>query len=65
MSQGAYVSVAEAQVILGVSRRVVARLLREGTLAWERNPLDTRGKLIKRADVEALAAKMPEGKEAA
>jgi excisionase family DNA binding protein len=59
-SPAAYVTVRQAQALLGVSRDVIAKLLREGTLPWERNPLDTRSKLIKRSDVDALAAKRPQ-----
>jgi hypothetical protein len=35
----------------------MADLLKQGTLKAEQNPLDRRGKLLKRADVEALAWK--------
>lgn len=52
-----YVSVAEAREILGVSPTRMAKLISTGQLKAEPNPLDTRGKLIKRADVEALARK--------
>jgi len=60
-----YVSVAEAREMLGVSEPHMARLLKEGVLVWERNPVDRRGKIIKLADVESLVAKLPRSKEAA
>lgn len=47
----------EARDLLGVSHNTFAKLVRQGTLAGERNPLDTREKLFKRTDVEALARK--------
>jgi DNA-binding MarR family transcriptional regulator len=63
MASGEYMSVAEARELLGISRPRMTELLARfergepGGLAWERNPLDERGKLLKRSDVEALAAK--------
>jgi hypothetical protein len=57
MTESEYVSVAEAREILGVSKPRMAEILKKGLLAWEPNPVDERGKLIRRADVEALAAK--------
>jgi helix-turn-helix protein len=59
MTESVYVSVGEARQMLGVSDPVIARMLRDGTLAWEVNPMDHRGKIIKRADVLALVAKRP------
>jgi hypothetical protein len=56
MAESEYISVAEAREMLGVSEPKMAKMLRDGMLKWERNPLDMRGKLIRRADVEALAA---------
>jgi hypothetical protein len=50
-----YITIAEARTILGVSKPRMADLLREGALVAEENPLDKRSKLVKRADVEALA----------
>lgn len=52
-----YISVAEAREILNVSPTRIAEMLKNGELAAETNPLDRRGKLVKRADVEALARK--------
>lgn len=53
-----YVSVAEARKILGVSPTRMAEMLKHGELEAEPNPLDRRGKLIRRATVEALARKV-------
>lgn len=52
-----YISVAEAREILGVSATRIAEMLRTGELIAEQNPLDRRGKLLKRSDIEALARK--------
>lgn len=52
-----FISVADAREILGVSATRMAEMLRTGELVAEQNPLDRRGKLVKRADVEALARK--------
>lgn len=49
------IAIAEAREILGVSKPRMAELLKEGVLIAEDNPLDKRSKLVKRADVEALA----------
>lgn len=50
-----YISAAEAREMLGVSKPRMAEMLKNGTLKWEPNPLDRRGKVVRRADVEALA----------
>lgn len=65
MAQSEYMSVAEAREILGVSKPKMADMLARGVLMAEENPLDRRGKLIRRADVEALAAKAAIKKDAA
>lgn len=67
MSKTEFVSVAEAREILGVSEPKMARMLADGTLKWEPNPVDRRGKIIRRRDVEMLTARMPArmGKDAA
>lgn len=52
-----YVTVGEARVMLGVSKMTMSRLIREGTLKAEQDPLNLRVKLIKRSDVEALRAR--------
>jgi hypothetical protein len=49
------ISVAEAQRILGISKTRMAQVIREGLLVAEQNPLDRRGKLLRRDEVEALA----------
>ncbi|HEX6800690.1 MAG TPA: helix-turn-helix domain-containing protein [Ktedonobacterales bacterium] len=54
-----YMTVAEARAVLGVTPRKIADMIKHGALPWEPNPFDRRGKLIKRADVEALRAKQP------
>lgn len=54
-----YISVAQAREILGVSEPKMAQLLKSGQLASEPNPVDRRGKILKRSEVEALAAKLP------
>ncbi len=64
-SDGEYISVAEARDILGISKPRMAEILKEGKLLHaEPNPLDRRGKILRRSEVEALAAKLPK-KEAA
>jgi hypothetical protein len=62
-----YITVAEARDLLGVSEPKIARMIRDGVLRTEPNPVDKRSKIIRRSDVLALAAKIParEGKEAA
>lgn len=57
LDESEFISVAEAREILGISPTRMADLLKQGTLNAEQNPLDRRGKLLKRADVEALAWK--------
>ena len=63
MATSEYISVAEARDLLGVSRTRIAEMVKRGELTWEPNPVDRRGKLLLRAQVEALAAKA--GKNAA
>lgn len=61
-----YIIAEEARQILGVGVNRMAQLLKDGVLPFERSPLDKRIKLIKRADVEALAKKArPKGMAAA
>lgn len=50
-------TVAEAQQALGVSKAKMARLIAEGALHAEPDPLDKRYKLVSRAEVEALKAR--------
>jgi hypothetical protein len=59
MTDTEYVSAAEAAAMLGTTPQTLTRMLHDGTLAWEVNPLDKRGKIIKRSDVLKLAAKRP------
>jgi hypothetical protein len=59
MTEGEWVSVTEARLMLGVSEDKIARMLSAGELTWEVNPVDHRGKIIRRADVLALVAKRP------
>jgi hypothetical protein len=59
MENTEYISVADAMEMLGISKSRIADMLRGGELHWERNPVDRRGKLLRRADVEALARKLP------
>ena len=57
MAQSEYISVAEARDLLGVSKTRIAEMVKHGELTAEANPVDRRGKLLRRAEVEALAAK--------
>ncbi len=54
-----YLTVGEARALLGISNKTMARLISEGMLSTIGDPLDKRLKLVKRADVEALAARSP------
>jgi excisionase family DNA binding protein len=65
MTQRDYLTVAEAQEELDVSKRKIAQMIEEGILPTEPNPFDKRSKLVRRADVEALKAKQPAKKHAA
>ena len=65
---GDYVTMTEAQEILGVSRFKIWQLVKQGTLETFRSELDRREKLIRRSDLEALRRPLPmaeEGKAAA
>ena len=56
----------EAQQYLGISAKTIARLLKSGELAFERDKLDRRVKIVKKVDVERLAAgSIRPGKDAA
>lgn len=63
MASNEYVTAAEAQEMLGVSKPRMAEILGSepgaGILKWERSRVDGRVKLIRRADVEALAVEAP------
>jgi hypothetical protein len=49
-------TVGEARARLGVGKRKMAALIAQGVLPTQPDPLDKRIKLVRRADVEALAA---------
>jgi len=48
-------TVGEAREYLRVSKNKMAELIHEGVLVTERDPLDKRIRLVRRADVEQLA----------
>jgi helix-turn-helix protein len=50
-------TIGDAQALLRVSKKKMAQLIRDGVLVTLPNPLDKRIKLVKRADVEQLAAR--------
>jgi hypothetical protein len=52
--RAAKLTAGEAQKFLGCSPAKMTMLLLSGQLAYERDPLDRRAKLIKRTDLEAL-----------
>lgn len=49
-----YVTMTEAQELLGVSRFKIWQLVKEGKLPAYQSELDRRQKLIRRSDIEAL-----------
>ena len=51
------ISVTEARDFLGVSNRTMARLVREGTVSVQVDPLDRRRKLVKVSDLQGLIEK--------
>ncbi len=59
-----YLTVAQARERLGVTKPVIARLIREGILHAEPHPLDKRVKIVKRSEVEALVARSQRIKKA-
>lgn len=59
-----YLTVGEARELLGVSKPVIARLIRENVLQAVLDPLNRRVKLIKRSEVEALKARSLSTKKA-
>jgi excisionase family DNA binding protein len=67
MADHEFMTVAEAREALGVTKRKIAELIDKGILPTEPNPFDGRSKLVTRAAVDALLAKMParRGKDAA
>jgi hypothetical protein len=50
----ALINLTEARKILGVSPNKMSKLVTDGTLHYEVDPLDQRVKLVPRADVEKL-----------
>ncbi len=50
-------TIGDAQARLHVSKKKMAQLIRDHELVTLPNPLDKRIKLVKRSDVEALAAR--------
>jgi len=50
----AMINLTEARKILGVSPNKMSKLVTDGTLHYEVDPLDQRVKLVPRADVERL-----------
>ncbi len=52
-----YMTVGEAREYLGVGNKKIAKMLKDGTLPSQPDPLDQRSKLVKRSDVEALKAR--------
>jgi hypothetical protein len=56
-NRGELPTVTQAQRALGVSKTKMARLIAEGALHAEPDPLDKRYKLIARAQVDALKAR--------
>lgn len=58
-------TVTEAMRALGVSKAKIARMIADGELHAEPDPLDKRFKLILRTEVEALKARSKRGGERA
>ena len=59
MDRDEYMTVTEARRLLRVSKGKMAKLIREGNLPNEDDPLDERVKLVKRSDAEALMKRNP------
>lgn len=62
MTSSEWLTVTEARGLLGVSKGRMAKLIAEGILPAQRGTLDTRVKLVRRADVEWLKAQPQGGK---
>jgi excisionase family DNA binding protein len=56
-----FVNVQEAAQSLGVNRRTIWRLIRQGRLRAFPNPIDHRAKLVRREDVQKLARPETDG----
>ncbi len=63
-SDAEMMTVGQATALLGISKRKMAQLIKEGKLLTTPDPLDKRMKWVKRSDVEAILAQSPK-KEAA
>jgi DNA-binding MarR family transcriptional regulator len=48
------IKVGDVRQYLGVSWRVVERLMKSGAITYERDPLDHRCKLVKTSDLDRL-----------
>lgn len=59
MAESEYMTAADAQELLGITKRKMSDLIKRGDIPSEPNPFDRRSKLVRRADVERLLAKMP------
>jgi len=60
-----YVTMKEAQRLLGVSNQKMWRLVRDGVLEAIRSPLDGRVKLIRRSDLDKLLELRPPSRNGA
>ncbi len=58
-------TVGEAREYLGVGKIKMAALIKDGVLTTQPDPLDKRIRLIKRAEVEALAERSSKQSDAA
>lgn len=58
-----WMTIGEAQLHLGVSKKKIAQLIKDGALPTFPNALDKRIKLVKRSDVETLAARSTTAKK--
>ncbi len=65
MANSEYINLTEAREILGVSRMTMTHMVQRGNVASEPNPVDRRSRIVKRAEIEAMAAKAPGKKDAA
>jgi excisionase family DNA binding protein len=54
---GDLMTVGGARELLGVSKTTMARLIREGTLPTQPDPIDRRIRLIRRADLVSLMSR--------
>ncbi len=53
------VTVEEARKELGISKVTIARLIKEGIIKTESNPLDRRSKLVRRQELDRLKEMYP------